>query len=266
MRILVPTDFSPLAASAMRYAAQLCLDLQAEPIFLHVYQGNEPADALERLRMAANEAVGSGNNLTFECLLAAGNTPWEGIANTLQKTHASAAVMSAHPRGAVEKLFVSSQTAEVIRHSAIPVLVLPENYAYKPVRRIGFSTDLQDLTDRSRRIAHLVKALGATLDLFHIYPVYPALFPIETIHSDALLADLGKEIGYEKLNFHFVNTHKDNASAEGIGEYIRCYKPDWLAMVTSPKSVFDALVNGSLTREMVGKLDLPLLAYSDPDR
>lgn len=266
MRILVPTDFSPVAAAAMTYTARLCKDLQAEPVFLHVYHGNDPGDAMERLREAAAHATGPAYGSGFECLLAQGSTPWECIADTVARTRAHATVMTAHARGPVEKLFVSSQTAEVIRHSEIPVLVLPENYPYKPVRRIGFSTDLQDLTDRTRRITHLVKALDATLELFHIYPVFPPLFPIESIHTDSLLAELGKEIGHEKLNFHFINTHSDNDTPEGIAEYIRCYKPDWLAMVTSPKSVFDALINGSLTREMVGKLDLPLLAYSDPDR
>ncbi len=267
IRIILPTDFSTLAQEALVFGLHLCADLKAEPVFVHISaaQAPDPETLLREKISLAYQSSGISPTSESKIDIRTHEKPFQGIMEAIDVHEAGAVVMGTHGFGGLRSMLVGSQTASLIGASSCPVIAIPQGVTYRTVFKIGFSTDLNDLYDRVNRVMHLIRPLGATIDLFHVYPVFPEMNPIESVDVEAMLQTLRDQFQYEKFNFHFVHTRSDNDGHAGIAEYLRCYKPEWLSMVTSPKTVFDSLVTGSLTKETLGQVQLPLLAYSDPD-
>lgn len=143
-KILVSTDGSRLAAKGVRAAVKLAKSLGARvvgvyvapPYNLPVYEGGMTArqvlspaayaKAVERqgrkvLAEVAIEAEAAGVDCTTRCV--SDEAPWRGILDVASKVRCDAIVMASHGRGNLGGLLLGSETARVLSHSKIPVIV-----------------------------------------------------------------------------------------------------------------------------------------------
>jgi nucleotide-binding universal stress UspA family protein len=144
MKILVPTDGSPLSLKAARVAARLAQRLQASISALYVTQEGVPsafsggtiyasavlgrpyeeflrkqaADALD-----AVQAVARRSGVSVSRVRRTARHPWRAILATARGHKCDLIVMASHGRGGVQSLLLGSETAKVLAHSKIPVLV-----------------------------------------------------------------------------------------------------------------------------------------------
>jgi nucleotide-binding universal stress UspA family protein len=127
---LVPTDFSPGADVALRYAITLAMPLHAHLVLSHVrddaelnpwaYSGGAAAAtraSLQNLLPPVGEA-----SLTGEAALAHG-VPWQEIIAMACKRNATLIVMGTHGRTGLRHLLLGSVAEQVVRHASCPVLV-----------------------------------------------------------------------------------------------------------------------------------------------
>lgn len=123
-RILVPTDFSPLANRAIRRGFGL-VGRGGEVHLLHVATEAASDGRLEdRLRALVPPGAAERNiDTTFEVVIA--DDAGVAIAQAAARFGADAICMSTHGRSGVVRLVMGSQAGEVIRRSRVPVMLVP---------------------------------------------------------------------------------------------------------------------------------------------
>lgn len=140
-RILVPTDGSEITSKAVQTAIGLASRLNAriftlsvkEPFPYSAISEMQPTppqeffDAQERIAASrvkqVQEAAGAANvaceSSTVEAL-----HPWEAIIDFARQKQCDLIVMASHGRRGMASLLLGSETARVLTHSTIPVLVV----------------------------------------------------------------------------------------------------------------------------------------------
>lgn len=143
--ILLPTDGSALAAKSVKAGVKLAKTLGAKVTGVYVIPRTPPpvyADAVafipeinpqrftDEMKKEAAKALGvveaearaAGVHCTTET--PADNQPWQGILRVARSRKCDAITMASHGRGGLAGLILGSETARVLAHSKIPVLVL----------------------------------------------------------------------------------------------------------------------------------------------
>jgi nucleotide-binding universal stress UspA family protein len=141
--ILVPTDGSKLSAKAIRTAARIAKICQARltglavilpdvaPLYAEgaMYAGIsgrrfrelKEKEAKKALAVVDIEAQTSGLQVSTMSLTA--DQPWKAIIGTARSKKCDLIVMASHGRRGLSGLLLGSETAKVLTHSKVPVLV-----------------------------------------------------------------------------------------------------------------------------------------------
>ena len=139
--ILIPTDGSELAEKAVRYGVALAKEQGAKTTAVTVFRPfhvmtlepgmltDSPAEyakhAAERtkkyLSVVSQAAQVAG--VTCDATSIEHEHPFQGIIETAKKKECDLIVMASHGRSGVSSVLLGSQTAKVLTHSNLPVLV-----------------------------------------------------------------------------------------------------------------------------------------------
>jgi len=136
--ILVATDGSARSAPAIRTAVGLAKSLRAKLTAIYVvvpYTGGA-MDGIALLRgyrrefhkdarraLTAFNAEARAQGVAAQGFPVAGREPWRAILLAARKRKCDLIVMASHGRGGLAGLLLGSETAKVLTHSKIPVLV-----------------------------------------------------------------------------------------------------------------------------------------------
>ena len=144
-QILVATDGSALAKNAVDHGINLAKALGVPIIFVTVTemwsaldlasettQGvQHPMETYEAMArnaahkiLTACETIAEAERVKFETVHVPDKTPAEGIIATAMEKNCDLIVMASHGRRGLRRIMLGSQTAEVLAHSKVPVLVL----------------------------------------------------------------------------------------------------------------------------------------------
>ena len=92
------------------------------PAFKREYEDRAAAHADEILRPIKEAATRAG--VRCDTVVVAGDPPYEMIINQARKSKSDLAMMASHGRRGLKGILLGSETAKVLAHSRIPVLVL----------------------------------------------------------------------------------------------------------------------------------------------
>jgi nucleotide-binding universal stress UspA family protein len=144
--ILVPTDGSELSSAAAKYAITLAKDLGARITALHVMpefqmfleegfvvpsttsnslknQFQKQTEIRSKEILAQIRAEAAAAAVECEGISVTSAIPFEAIIKQSKKSKCDLIVMASHGRKGLEGLLLGSETAKVLTHSKIPVLV-----------------------------------------------------------------------------------------------------------------------------------------------
>jgi nucleotide-binding universal stress UspA family protein len=139
--ILIPTDGSDLSRKAILYGVQLAKESGAKVTGLTVSEPYQAAGmdavfvpidlgdyeeqsrvlsekAMEQVKIAADAA-----RVSCETIREVNDQPYRAIIDAAQALGCDLIVMASHGRRGISALLLGSETAKVLTHSAIPVLV-----------------------------------------------------------------------------------------------------------------------------------------------
>jgi nucleotide-binding universal stress UspA family protein len=143
--ILLPTDGSDLSGRAMKTAMEFARALKARVIGLHVVpkfhmpmhdedvlpssaelknRVDDEHKAKARTVLAAVEAAAGDAGLEYECVAAINDRIHEEIVNTATARNCDLIVMTSHTHAAFTAALIGTETAKVLTHTRLPVLVL----------------------------------------------------------------------------------------------------------------------------------------------
>ncbi len=274
--ILVPTDFSTTARNAAVYAVGLAKQVGAKKIVLYnSYQapvGIDPMvpaiqlldidllkksseDGLEQFKSQLKATVADHipmDTLSEFSLLAA------GLDEVCKKVEADLIVMGITGGGALEENLVGSNTISVAKHSTVPVIIVPANASFTPIKEVLLACDYKKVVETTpvQPIKSLLAATGAklfVLNVDHNNKGYNSEVPFESLMLDTLLQGCNPE-------YHFVDSPD---FTEAINAFAREKEVDIIITIPKKHGWFESLFRKSHTKMLAFHSDVPLMVIHE---
>jgi len=281
--IVVPFDFSPNARKALSTALQLAKATASGVMVVHVVHqspyklaaaGNESEmnrlirqDEMDKkiALQQETEEIRQTLSLKFpagQILQKAVYHPLvvEKIIELANAEDAGMIVMGTHGASGLRKVLFGTNTANMISRSDIPVLAIPGDYEFKPVEKIVYASDLENLEAELKQIIPFAIALNAVIEVVHLD------FGENDKKINAEEAEkIIRNSPYQFIHLLIREANLNKPLLRQLKTYTEVISPDWLVMFTKAKSMWDKLFLGSHTEEMSQALTLPLLSFKKPD-
>lgn len=271
MTILVPTDFSKPSKVAVLYAAQLAKKLNADVLLLAVINVNtvtdvilnwekEEEEAVEVARLNAEQLIREIKDvhkvemkIKYRSII---GTPFEEmVEHVVVDNGVDLIIMGTKGATGLKKVLIGSNAASVIDNSSVPVLTVPPDTTFKPVKKIVYATDMVGITEEIKPIAMFARIFNTAIRVLHVLPGGSS----EKIAGKALAANLIKITNYPKISFH-VSRH--NSIADGVEAFVMDQKADLLTVFTHKLDFYEKLFGKSVTRQLAFHIHVPLLTFN----
>lgn len=269
MKILITTDFSPIANHALKYALNYASKLDAEFTLLHVDTtvkrshtlSNKIYEAIEEVDLEELNALVKSVKEEMELDVNIDIAELHGSAVTQITTYArikniDLIVMGSKGEGDILKKIFGSVASGVLEKASCPVLLVPGDAEIKTPEEIVYASDLTNIEEEISHIIPFAKRFDATIHTVHVYP--EAIDGSSFDEERALLNEIA-ESKYEKLNFNAV---MDFDIIRGLNRYVQEVSTDLLAMYTHKSSILEFLFNDSYSKEMALHNEVPLLVMA----
>jgi nucleotide-binding universal stress UspA family protein len=266
-KILFPTDFSPAAENAFKYAHHLAVKLGMSLDVLHVYSlpfmeaTNVPPDYIEEMMTEKRNAVLASlekfvalvpHAKVQQKLAVYGMFIPEEINDYVESQGYDLVVMGTRGEhhSAFEK-FIGSITSQTMLRTKCPVLAIPLESSWKEVGKIAFATDFAptDIAGAEQLMA-FAGALGAEVHFVHV-ETSPGIGQMEDYVTLA-------NYPFEFTDFAVVNSP---TVVEGLDKYLTEKRVDILALFIPKRKLWERLFHSSLTKKMAFHCKTPLLVF-----
>lgn len=271
VNILVPTDFSQLSKSALKYAIKIANKLGGNVTVLHVMT------MTRALRISVSEKILSPDHDMMESAAAElevmiktlseqykTNKPIRyhvvrgayfpsTLLREARRLRSGLVVMGTRGATGITKTLLGSNTNSVIEVSHVPVLAVPEKADFKGFRNVVYASDLRNLEDELVILIRYIEKFGSTIHLLHIVPPGERVDAVESRIESVL-----KGFAYKNIITLVLVDHDINAA---VDQYVGVSKADVLAMFTHEISFFEKVFDRSMTRKMAFHSRVPLLAF-----
>lgn len=276
-KILFPVDFSKASLNAFRYALHLANKLHAEIITLHVYdavttpysfgdyrdysldyynvteweQFENFKDEVPKLRaIAEEEQLG---HVIVQHVLKQGDTK-EMILNVATVEKVDLIIMGTKGATGLKEVFFGTVTKKIMNNSKVPVIAIPENCSYKPLKKILF------LTEYKLSQIHILKKIY-NLALFfeaHIDVLQVSMF---NEGQNKIFSNEWEKISSKKdIAFHLLTSNDIEGT---IADFIELHKIDWVALSTHHYGFFEKLFHYSLSKSLAFHAEVPVLSICE---
>jgi nucleotide-binding universal stress UspA family protein len=279
--ILVPTDFSPPADNAARYAfhlakrlwarVRLCHAIKVPAETQHAMQVEWPledytslkAEVVQQLTVSIKKLMKEEGSVTnsqiyrpeVEYSSEIGNVT-DVIRNIVDDQKISLVVMGMSGASEINKLFLGSNSRDIIEKANFPVLLIPAKAAYKPIQKIGFATDLsKGDVELIHSLASLAQPFNAEVLLVHVADDKTEQ-PAHQHKLDDFLNEVTCKINYSKIYFRLVKNTDVTQGLDWMTEYGMI---NMLVMVHRQAGFLKMLFEGSHTQKQAARVDIPLL-------
>lgn len=274
-KILFPTDFSPVAQNAFRYAILLADELEASVQLLHVvYPQAEPLDFPVVATQATQQQVGAAETImkrmVEETLVQIQinhelknkpvilpdveiGTPTSMISRVAEREEVDLIVMGTKgEHNMIEKTF-GQVSLGTVKNTPAPVLLVPENATFKPVKTLAYASNLLDSD---------VYYIWQTLQMME--PFQPAM---KVIHVET--DDIGKPEALENfqqlfegnpkakhLSFHELEGDEVDVVLSG---FIEAWDVDIMTLYAPSYGFFERIFHRSIGKKLLKITEIPLL-------
>lgn len=281
--ILVPTDFSAAADNAARYALRLAKCLHTGMELSHAFAVPLEAPGAAQLAWPAEDYSSLKEQVTSDLSALSDKlereergvsspqsyhprvgyssevgTVKDMIRNKVAEQQLNLVVMGMSGAGGLSRFFLGSQSRELIEVATFPVLLVPKNAVYTPVRKIAFATDLgvEDI-EVIHALAGLARLLNAEILITHC--TNEKYEPVSHAGQvDEFLAGLTAKADYDKIYYRHVKSADIDRGLDWLSEHGQV---DVLAMVHHPRHFLNKLLSGSHTQAMARHIHIPLLVF-----
>lgn len=269
-KILVPIDFSPASRNAEEHAAVLAQALGWPLQLVHVYWEPAPAPELPGAYLEDGISLQEENEEwveeevmylkdKFEVEVSGGaqaGLKGDAINELAKESEAGLVVMGM--KESKRHRFVNSTVFTALRRTRVPVLVVPEEVVYRPIRNIVLAADFTGVRDTScfDLLFTLLQKLDATLQVVHVAGREAAIKP-EELSGKLQLGQLLAKVTYW---YHELD---ENNVEESVLRFTENHPADLLVMVAHRHGLFERLLGTLYTRDLSYKASLPLLVLED---
>lgn len=269
--ILIPTDFSENAKSALAYALKLYANETCTFYFLNSYafsstrssslmtsnfigtfRDNSKRD-LTKLK-AEMDKENTNTNHTFGMISSADEVPY-AIADSIKKHDIDMVIMGTKGATGVDKFFFGSNTVKTVQNiKGSPVLVVPNNKDFESPKQMAFPTDFNRPYDSKtlKTLQDFAALHNAHLNVLHIN--------VEKSLSTAQNENLGKLKEYLIENDHSFHWKPNyDTKYEVIHDFIKEKNIDILAMFNYKHSIIENMTKEPIIKNIGYRSTIPFL-------
>ena len=271
-RILLPTDFSENALTAIRYALILYKDLKCTffllnsympPVYHTEYLMGSPAqiglgdivqqnsqDNLEALKNTLEKEF--NNPLHTFITHSALNVLSSEITRTVEAEKIDIIVMGTQGASGAKEILLGTNTVHVIKNAKCPVLVIPSGFEYEAPEQILFPNDYEVWLDK-KSLEQLLKITHSHISQVNVMHVYTGdeLNTIQEKNKEQL-AKVLSESGF----FHEVPSNEVIAA---INEFQIKQKINLLVMIQNKHTFFERLFIEPVIKKIGFHVTVPFL-------
>lgn len=281
--ILIPTDFSPNASKAVRFAMRLAQHNKAiHLVFFHATDTAIPtrtpsrlyseiaeedmAEGLEKLKKDVHQHLKEleikAEEISSELVVVQGGFI-ENINSEVKSLHIELVIMGTRGATGLQKVLFGSNTVDVMDKVACPLLAIPDSYKYHAIKHIAYAADFLTIEEGFEKVVDLAKMFEATLEIFHVDSVLPHRIDHQMFDKAHFIDKLKKKFDYELITLEFVELSEEDSddALAGIQVYVAKKHPSILAMATYDRIWIEKLINPSVTKEMMFQTEIPLFAF-----
>lgn len=271
--ILVPTDFSAVSAHAFDFAYQLALANQGSIKLVHVSHPSfdtmnpmgtyVPGSFEEIKRKQLTEFLGAANHrnrvnpatepIPVSTEVAIGFAT-EEIIRMSKEPGIDMVIMGTTGEGGFLNKLVGSVSSRVAQQAWAPVMLIPKKFKAKKFKNILYASNNQAIDEvMIREMVDFAVFHQANIHLLHVREKNKAEFKVAKSIFEEIAVNSAPNLCY---SYTIVESQ---SAFKGIQTYIKKHEIDLLSMVTSHRGFVEDLFHKSLTKQMVFKLDIPLL-------
>lgn len=272
-KILVPTDFSTIAANAYRFAQELAKRQHAAVDIVHAYHPSFDYSN-PYLDMPAAEFDGIKRELLDQFI--EGHTDQKGEIATLPRPILSIGFASEEivrmsedydlivlgttgEGNLLEKAFGSVST-HVARFAHCPVLLVPGNCQCGNFEEVVYASNYQAADEAM--IKKLLTITGPEIQNIHFVHIDSETH--SPYHVEEVLYEQAQLYGTAAIGFNSVEIECPNVQ-EGIVQYASDNQADLIVMGTTHRGFLERLFHKSVTRQVVFHTTVPLLVMHYDD-
>ncbi len=271
--ILVTTDFSSNSKAGIRFAIQLASQMPCKLVFYNALELMIPTSWSneETAEFVQTETASCKNQLSkfltdifkkcekediaYDYEVEMGMNVDNFIANYAQKINADFICMSTRGAGTFKKL-IGTNASTLVNTSPVPVIVVPKSYRFKPITKIGYSSDFENFGQEIKTVEKLARAMDATVDVYHFS------YQLHESESKTAVKELEKKYTSEYITFHIPKLEIEYSLVENLHHVVKKEKPSMLIMFTKQKhNWFERFFYSSKTADMTFEIKVPLLAF-----
>lgn len=270
--ILVPVDFSPASRNASMYAAELAKLFNSRLLLFHAYMLPTPISEVPYAMITVDNLQKENEDLIrkeatwlheqygreVEWLVRIGIASDE-IKNLNKEREIGLIVMGMKGAGGFDKI-IGSTTTNVARKVKTPVLVIPHDATYTPVKHITYASDFSYKTS--------VQLFNPLIELARTFMAKIYILYVRQTHGGSTEEELtGKrsnEIIFEGVEHEYAVIEEPSVN-QGINRYLQQHKSEMLAMVAHKHTFLERLFSKNHTTAMAYETHVPLLILQDKD-
>ncbi|MBV9962754.1 MAG: universal stress protein, partial [Parafilimonas sp.] len=271
-----PTDFSPNAYNATRYAVALAKDLKATKIILYnayqPYVSEDPelglplqADMqefkqlseanLEKMENVLQSEVPSSISLESESDY---NIITNGILEACKKHDAGLIVMGISGiENKLEEAIFGSNAIDVSKHSEFPVIIVPANATYTGFKKILLAVDLKKSAETTpvAAIKSLLDITNAQLDILHV-----EANANDEVSLEKEKAVLNSLFANYNAQFHFL---QGKVFTDAINQFALDNQSDLIIVIPKKHGLFEGIFKRSHAKALAFHSQIPLMSVHE---
>ncbi len=264
---LVPVDFSDVSYTAAQYAIDMAAHVRARNIIFYHSYAHRPPDGFEEhggyevstlrhLEKMVEKLRIPPTLSTDDLVCIADDKPVEtGVEAIVSQYVVSLIVMGIAGLSDIENTLIGHNTMAVAKSGAAPLLIVPRDHGFKPIRNAVYATDLRNVmhVTPTESIIRLMHQLGASLHIVHVDPATQGQTPDKIQGRAELLRMLDPVSPFFKV----VSEARDKA--DGIFKYVKMNHIDLILMASRDYGFFERLFHSSVSKKLLNIADIPVV-------
>jgi nucleotide-binding universal stress UspA family protein len=272
--ILIPTDFSDNAWNAMKYAAKLFEKETCKYILLNTYYSAPPT--VDSISVSFMESFSKGSKEGLEIALNRFKTlqhhvnTWFVVESAYGEVQGVVArltdqepidfvVMGTEGAKGLQQIVIGTNTVSVINKVKTPVICVPEEASFQPIKKIVFATDYKILDNE--------KTLTPIKQLAVQYNAEIAILNVRNEKEVPVTVDEAEE-GFAVHGFlegieHDFYSDNNKKIEEGILRFAEKHQADIIALVKREHSFLERLFTKGISDQVAFQANIPLLVLHE---
>lgn len=270
--ILITTDFSANSKSAIRFAIQMSSQTTCKFVFFSVLELTTPTSwsKLETEKFLHSELLRGEeqlkrflektfkqlnvSNLDYRYAVQIGHAVSDMIVAYAQKNNADFICMGTRGAGTLQKI-MGTHASKMVNSSPIPVIVVPKSYGLRSIQKVGYSSDLENLTDEMPTVLSFSGLFGVPTEVYHFTI-------LNTKATKAKEAELNAAYQNNLCSFYCKPRKVEDTFVENLQRTVKNRKPSVLVMFSKYKpNWIERLFFSGFTAGMTFDIKIPLVSF-----